>query len=167
MGSKYDVRSARGGRGGVVTSAAAFWSAVATSPSGDPSSTQMQKVPAQPKPIDGFTRSVLPLDTLITSSPPRITPRKPHFAIFTPGTPAAGIINNTLAKPVILSPASLAKPSDLVAQLPRPTTKPPVALFPVADKPKHAKPFPVVRSDMMPLGRERLQELISRYQNSA
>jgi len=129
---------------------------MATSPNKDPTRAENHggKFPVQPKPNGGFTRSVLPLDTLTAPSPPRVAPRKPHLGKCEPGTPAAGIINNTLAKPVISSSASLAKSSNLVARRP-PTTSG------TAGKPKYTTPS--ARPGVTPLGRERLQELISRY----
>jgi len=132
---------------------------MAASPNKDPTQVKDRSgnFPVQPKPNGGFTRSVLPLDTLITPSPSsRVAARKPNLAKCDPGTPAAGIINNTIAKPVISSSASLAKSSNLVAQRHPANSE-------TAGKPKYTKPS--TRPDLTPLGRGRLQELISRYQN--
>lgn len=154
-----------------MTSAAAFWSGVAALPNGNPSSTRVKdrgRVAAvQPKPNNGFMKSVLPLDTLTTPSPPRATASKPHFTQASPASPAAGIISNALAKPVLSSSASLAKSSKLARQHPRMIIKPSAAPQPVPFRvTEYAKPLPpAARSDMTPLGRERLRELISRYQN--
>lgn len=195
------MKSARGGKGGIVASAAAFWSAV-SSPPAPSADNKLNHVlpPGQPKdrstPIDGkdakipqantgFRKSILPLDTLVSPSPPRrpIQSSAPHFANVTFGVPAAGLINGTVAKPVLSSSASLAKHSKLEigrsfdaasrnfagAKLKAVTSPPSPSSIPTSiSNPPSSQATDgqgLKRRDITPVGRDRLRELISRYQN--
>lgn len=196
---QYDVKSARGGRGGVVASVAAYWTSVSSPPPSSPTGNSPlgkkelpqpnsgQAPPTSsvrfkpPRPSNGFTKSVLPLDTLVQIHHPTprhaVPPPLPFLTKQNSKSLAETLLNETIAKPVLSSTASLARSSGPQAGLARR-----IALFdnggyayPPAGMPRRPLPQPGANANVIagadigrdggtPVGRDRLRELISRYQ---
>ncbi|KAF9519674.1 hypothetical protein BS47DRAFT_1387948 [Hydnum rufescens UP504] len=171
-GANHDVRSARGGRGGIVTSVASLWGNIpngpkeAIPPVEEPDGHSRHRVDAPQNINTGFKKSVLPLDTIRktadTQGPSpshpggKDRPEKPS-AMILKQPPLVGLVNGTVGRPVLSSAATLARP------MPRrvgPVTSP---LF---SQPQEQVLGARSRPENPPaVGRARLRELIERYQN--
>lgn len=110
--TRYDVRSARGGRGGQVTAIASLWTQQASSPP--------PTKPAPLKPAAAAAKKFTPTNTkpaaLQTTSTPRTT--SPAVADFgarrgkaTKSSSVPAVVSSSLATPMISTTASLARPS--------------------------------------------------------
>lgn len=151
---KYDVRSARGGRGGKVTHVASLWASVAAGNAGagnnavKPTVGVMKDVkgvviggsPANAKDVPIRGRPVPPSTTVAdakkSSGPPMLLPRKSSATFVTPSS--AGGHTAEKNRPQSKTPTPSSKPVP-----PKPTSKPktppPLATKP-APKPKPAPP---------------------------
>ena len=161
--TKYDVRSARGGRGGVVSSAAAFWSnmsPITEAPSKSGPSSKAPR-PLVPRKSIGFTKTVLPLDT-IKIKPRSPAPKTPSFQQRSAARalPVQEGINRTIPRPIFSSSASLARDSNLHRISPVAV----VPAFSSANPPSESPNGPIAAPRAIGLGRDRLRELISKYQ---
>lgn len=126
---KYDVRSARGGRGGKVAAVKAIWDGG--------KSSQPTKPPTKPKPtFDKNTTTTTTTKTVPISKPtppqvPSLSSKpkpKPHTPVnhnrLAPTTPLRAIISSSHAIPTISSTASLARPISSSSSSPKPKPKP-------------------------------------------
>jgi len=153
-GPKYDIRSARGGRGGVVTSVAALWASIQTT-EGDAASPTV--VPAKstspPNPVAPVPARTRPSETPWTKYQQSPLNSRPNRVTKSLADPAA--VNGTLARPYLSSTASLARP-----------VKP--AGAPASPKPEvqpNAKRTGPLTNEQQGLGQARLRDLINKYQN--
>ncbi|KAG8905349.1 hypothetical protein FRB99_000177 [Tulasnella sp. 403] len=161
----YDVRSARGGRGGVVSAVTALWENTAVNnpakgptpgpaaPAGKPRPPPIFKVPMIP------ASASAPTGLADYRKPP--APRSPNQLL----SPAE--INGTIAKPVLSSAASLVRP------IPRRATGdgPPPPRIPTSPsapriRSQPASPQAEPQSPRIGVGQLKLKELIAKYQNA-
>lgn len=170
---KYDIRSARGGRGGRVTSVAALWSSLATQentnpqvkPSHIPSENPQSRPQTKPHPaVSSPTPIRKTPEVLGNLNVADLTQRRARM-VKSASVPA--VVSSSLATPVISSTASLARP--IKSQYPK-QSYPAVATnfstnlspsTPPGIKQHGAKP--VVSGDLA-VGQTRLKELIKKYQ---
>lgn len=151
--SKYDVRSARGGRGGVVTSVTALWSNM--SPTAGMPMGERKDPPRQSRLSTGFSTPVANHKSDRPQARSPSTPSPPNLlqaANKAKPTSSPGVINRTLGRPVLSPAASLdpamlrSKPaSSPVEQMERPTVPP-------------------YKSEQL-FGQAKLRDLIRKYQN--
>jgi hypothetical protein len=180
-GPKYDVRSARGGRGGVVTSVAALWASVVAeemeNAKGHPP-PPLSKLPPPlkiGKSLPTIGEPIHPQDPLKESleaygaTPTHPSPPDPRPAAdandprpVRRGHIAPIVVNGTIAKPVLSTSASLARP------IPRPP--PPVerqkflASIPESSTDNRAG-APKAGVPDLQFGQAKLRDLIKKYQN--
>lgn len=173
--SKYDVRSARGGKGGIATSVAALWSSLAEQNNEDPPpKPAVRNAAKRPAILDVGKASATPAkesnrsfnrpsDANSSGSCSTVAaepqPPEPRNGIKAASVPA--VIVPSLAKPHISSTASLARP----ALSPSPRPKPP-SLSPLLDENPFAKPQTPAQGDLA-FGQARLKDLIKKYQEAA
>ncbi|KAI0064947.1 hypothetical protein BV25DRAFT_214971 [Artomyces pyxidatus] len=163
--AKYDVRSARGGRGGKVSSVAAIWASGGTPAKPDlvaPAAKPLPRdiPPAKPKALLGMAKvkpgmgPIGPLRTSPLSSP------SPFSAAKATSSPAA--VSSSLASPMLSSTASLSLPA-LKRDRPAPRVPPPVVEVRAVETGKTATP-PVKTGADLAFGQARLRDLIKKYQ---
>ncbi|KAL6307465.1 hypothetical protein BKA93DRAFT_727408 [Sparassis latifolia] len=182
---RYDIRSARGGRGGKVTAVAAIWA----------SATQQQDNNSKPvvkhsgvslaKTLDlGKTPTMKPLPqkSLPLSEPPKppsnaklslapIRPRETKAAPavdisakrgrMTKASTSPAAVSSSLATPMLSSTASLARPTPPLSD--RNNLKLPTSI-PEMSRLKPSDPKPNTAKGELAFGQARLRELIKRYQ---
>ncbi|KAG8936080.1 hypothetical protein FRC02_004705 [Tulasnella sp. 418] len=156
---KYDVRSARGGRGGVVTALTSVWG-------NDAKNEITQPAIFAPRPKPSFKVPTLPGPTIAISSNSNGYPMRnyePRMALkASASTPAE--INGTVARPVISSAASLARPRPVVPEhggLLMASKSLPESIG--GDVRRGNKPH-TGSSPPVGVGRAKLRELIAKYQ---
>ena len=164
----YDVRSARGGKGGLVTSVTALWERGPGEP------TIAENLPLAPATAPFFKMPGLPA----SASHPRMTPQsgngpnRPDKSKVSPvfqSSASDPMINRTIAKPYLPSAASLVNPgrnppAAKVSLIPRSP--------PVQDSRKSLSPVKPAIPSSPPsstpgVGQARLRDLIAKYQNPA
>lgn len=162
--SKYDVRSARGGRGGVVTSVTSLWSnlgpgAGGSSPARPPVAQKALK--GSPRRLNvGFTTSNIIIDREHrpteeqTSVNPSAKIRPSPNLLKAAGQPKPGAINSTLGRPIISPVAPLSPELLRKSHGTRAVSRDPERL-----------PSTTQSKDQQAFGQARLQGLIRRYQN--
>ncbi|KAG8909340.1 hypothetical protein FRC01_007000 [Tulasnella sp. 417] len=194
LSQAYDVRSARGGRGGVVTAVTAIWEtkpdAGATAVSSDaadgtkqPAATRPQTKRKEPPvfkvPTIPASASVPALSQPGLATDNAIAVNKPGRAVdghrINRALPDPAAVNGTLAKPYLSSTASLANARQDPVPRPRPgisLDKP--ALLPVSQSAPQLRPGPVEPptspkpgAPPIGVGQAKLRELIAKYQNPA
>ncbi|KAF8526274.1 hypothetical protein BU17DRAFT_40645 [Hysterangium stoloniferum] len=193
--TKYDVRSARGGKGGIATSVAALWTSLAEENSGETSAPPVHK-PAKkatntppvkrpavldigkskPSPSAGTPRRAVasapitaPAPTPAPVSAPAPPAQVPRNAIKSTSAPATVIPSH--ATPQLSSTASLARP--IISRSPR--VKPPSlsptledgADFKESEGPGRISSPPPPPLREMAFGQARLKDLIKKYQQAA
>jgi hypothetical protein len=160
--AKYDVRSARGGRGGQVAAVTSIWQNVAGNPASGPPVALASQVPQQYTAPGGLT----PITTKLASQTDRNTPASPLMAS-SPGVVKSAsvpaMMHSTAAVPILSSSASLARP------LGGPGVRTRKMTFP-ASIPESQSDDLLVRRTSQPtqdiaVGQMRLKELIGRYQS--
>lgn len=181
---RYDIRSARGGRGGIVTAVAAIWASATTTQSSVeqvPQLSQPELVIAQPCPVK---QVIHPAPFRAKANPPHaksagraLSP--PEHEALTP-TPTANlstkrakmiksssvpaVLSSSLATPMLSSTASLARPSPMGDKVK--TRLPPI--LPGSGSGLEAKqvppPKPLSPPNELAFGQARLRELIRKYQ---
>ncbi|KAG9039370.1 hypothetical protein FRB95_010658 [Tulasnella sp. JGI-2019a] len=173
---RYDIRSARGGKGGVVTSVTSLWENNAattkketpvTPPKVNATKSPVFKVPALPA---SASQLVLSQPALLTSpTKPKVKETSPQRISSATSDPA--VINGTMAKPFISSVASLVRagprgrsfdtnmgviPESISTPQFRSRSRDPVS---PSQKPNATPPLQGV-------GQAKLKELIAKYQNA-
>jgi hypothetical protein len=187
---KYNVKSARGGRGGRVTAVASIW-AEASKKAGGVKPAQPKTTAAvttsTPKPQDarGFaSRGRPPAKKEDSPPPPPRVPRAPFgLGVAAAATPSSPALSSSIARPVLSSTASLAHPPGARARARAPSPTAPPAAVPVS----HSTPSPQPQTQPQPaatgwraplvsgaglkadlaFGQARLRDLIRRYQGQA
>jgi hypothetical protein len=109
---KYDIRSARGGRGGKVTSVAAIWSSLAVQQEQTTKENPVKKRNApvsRPAPLSK-PRVLLPTVTEASQSTAVKVTASTARAKVNKGLSVPAVISSSLATPVLSSTASLARP---------------------------------------------------------
>ncbi|KAI0050531.1 hypothetical protein FA95DRAFT_1581211 [Auriscalpium vulgare] len=156
--AKYDVRSARGGRGGKVTSITALWANDSPKvPAPDKAGNFKDTAPAsKPKPLASVPKVKATAGPLSTPSP--------LGAAKATSSPAA--LSSSLATPMLSSTASLSRPTTapkaVVQRLPVVTEAPPAST--------PAPPAPTLMKGLaadFAFGQARLRDLIRKYQGQA
>lgn len=188
---RYDVRSARGGRGGKVTAVAAIWaSALQSTATAESPRTQTPRpvVPAKiAKPTPFVAPSVEKTREVKAPPPrPRTAERLPRHA----GTPShnndttskmparrakvvksasvPAVVSSSLATPTISTTASLARPAALTTHTNRPPLKTQISSgIPEVVSPKPSVAAAAAVKGEMAFGQARLKELIKKYQGQA
>lgn len=172
--ARYDVRSARGGRGGKVTAVAAIWAQAANQ---KPAIPPPKSPPPAPRRLTEWNKT--PLKTSKSSSPlsqssetvneskPRATPASPaaelaaRRVMLSKSSSVPAVVSSSLATPMLSSTASLARPSPKLTKF--------------APSPAVIQEIPEVKSNSNPnakappkhelaFGQARLRELIKKYQ---
>ena len=184
--ANYDVRSARGGRGGQVTAVAAIWASQAQITREQNKSPPPIKPPKSNKAIPKYL-SPQPTKPALSRTPPAIT-RSPtnHLSIASPpasfsaanltekrakmikATSVPAVLSSSLATPMLSSTASLARPSPPLMDRVKFGNK----LLPTVAETRptlDGQPEPKSTSSPAPkgelaFGQARLRELIKRYQ---
>ncbi|EIW84282.1 hypothetical protein CONPUDRAFT_142629 [Coniophora puteana RWD-64-598 SS2] len=176
---KYDVRSARGGKGGKVTEVALLWASktkdgeappnrARSTPSATPRNAHARKFQPTPMPMRISGKS--PLSNASTNTavlpkgqlPSEKQPRPPKSAT----SPA--VISSSHATPMLSTTASLAKVSS-VSATPRKAPAFPETISELPSKVPSApavSPKPARSSGNMAFGQARLRDLIKKYQGS-
>lgn len=171
--ARYDVRSARGGRGGKVTAVAAIWAQTGSQPILAP---VPKATPPPPKRLTSWNKGPSTPSPLSQPSPPNIS--KHHSLATTPSSPAAdlaarrakmakspsvpAILSSSLATPMLSSTASLARPFPQVNL--KPITFPPTIQEAQEVRTSSAEPKSSPRKELA-FGQARLRELIKKYQS--
>jgi len=173
---KYDVRSARGGRGGRVTAVASIWA----SQTGD--QVNVKQAPAVQKPLRNGT-PVKPVTKPPAKTPPKVShpdhasvPPDPSSADLTArrarlaksqSVPAA--ISSSHATPILSSTASLARPTPLPDRRKTPVKLPPTISDsqPEMSQPASRANKPQSVAGDLAFGQARLRDLIRKYQGQA
>ena len=169
----YDIRSARGGRGGKVTSVAAIWASGGQGGGDKTPVAHPREVKPRPTPVP---RAPVPREAVaradkVQTKPPKSSPLanpKPSGdvshrrakAIKANSVPA--VISSSLATPTLSSTASLARP-------PRVVEKPKLDAFPttiqeVEERVTSPPPAKAAPKTELAFGQARLRELIRKYQ---
>ncbi|KAG9015699.1 hypothetical protein FRB90_004392 [Tulasnella sp. 427] len=187
----YDIRSARGGRGGVVTAVTAIWetkpgAGATDDPLDVPRETPPPRLQVKKKEPPVFKVPTVPasaslpvlsqpgLDTENAMSAERPGRVEDGQRIHHRALPDPAAINGTLAKPYLSSTASLAKVRLDPGPRPRPLAalgKP--ALLPVSQSAPQLRPSAIELTTTSPkpgappmgVGQAKLRELIAKYQN--
>ena len=169
---KYDIRSARGGRGGQVTAVAAMWA----------------KATAQNKDIDSKPKGVLPKERFILQTKPNPPPLPPKNA----ATPFSGptklidlsrnpvrpvvkslsvpaVVSSSHATPTLSSTASLARPPPVSPGHRNFNVRPSPSLPEVSSNRRSPVKLSGTRSTGgdLAFGQARLRDLIKKYQGQA
>ena len=168
---RYDVRSARGGRGGQVTAVAAIWAAQATGK--QPAAVKATSPP--PKRLTQWGKTPSTPSPLSQSS---AKPQRPNPVPPSPGTHGGdlgakraklaksssvpAVVSSSLATPMLSSTASLAKPSPVAK--PRTFQLPTTILENDTRNSKAADTKPPPPPKELVFGQARLRELIKKYQ---
>ena len=193
---KYNVKSARGGRGGRVTAVASIW---AEASKGGAAAAAPKVLPPKPKPKpkashpDLFiSRGRAPTPAKSEDAPARAPAQRALFGlgVAAAATPSSPALSSSIATPVLSSTASLAQPpgaprtrarARAITPMPEPETE--SAPVPVADSRRSPSPqlqqqqqqqgwkAPLVsgaglKADLA-FGQARLRDLIRRYQGQA
>ena len=172
--TKYDVRSARGGKGGITTSVAALWTSLAQEGGKDnqakhPTKPVTRKAVTHPAFLDvGKTKP----STAFTGAPPGATsdntprtepstkqPPQPRNVVKSASVPA--IVVPSHARPYLSSTASLAHPIETLFS----KAKPPMLSSTLSSSDTSYKVPPVIPRDIA-FGQTRLKDLIKKYQQS-
>lgn len=175
--TKYDVRSARGGKGGITTSVAALWTSLAQEEKDHPPKRSTKPVtrkavtyPAfldvgKSKAPPAFTEASSTTTSDGTPTPLSPTPQLPQPPNFAKSASVPAAVVHSHARPHLSSTASLARPPE--TSFPR--AKPPLLSSTLSESisvniPKKVSPaFP---RDMA-FGQARLKDLIKKYQQPA
>ncbi|GJE85644.1 arrestin-N domain-containing protein [Phanerochaete sordida] len=171
---RYDVRSARGGRGGKVTAVAAIWAQAsdqkpAVSPPKSPPPPSKKLVDWSKTPLRApLSPSPLSLSSESTSdSKPRTTPASPaaelaaRRAKLAKSSSVPAVLSSSLATPMLSSTASLARPAPKLSPV-VPTRPPVIQEIPeIKSNGADAKAAP---KRELAFGQARLRELIKKYQ---
>ncbi|KAI0696451.1 hypothetical protein BC835DRAFT_1414282 [Cytidiella melzeri] len=189
---RYDVRSARGGKGGIVTAVASIWTSQTNGESSSkPESPLGHRRPSSihpmvnPSPLNNGS-GVPPMFAKAVSQPVRPAPPLKHSTSTSPSTPTPtrhspsaelaarranmaksssvpAVVSSSLAAPMLSSTASLAKPRPTMDKMRFKSKLPPT--ISEMSSPQDAKP--VVSSkpqNELAFGKARLRELIQKYQ---
>ena len=152
--TKYDIRSARGGRGGQVTSVAAIWSSLAS---------QQEVSSNLPKRKDVMPRK--PRVTMPTVAENHAFKADLPLTNVNKAVSVPAVLSSSLAIPVLSSTASLARPISSDNTRPIPLLKPDFLkesnLIRTSDK--HPQHNAYVSKDLV-FGQARLKDLIKKYQ---
>ncbi|THH01687.1 hypothetical protein EW026_g1056 [Hermanssonia centrifuga] len=170
----YDVRSARGGRGGKVTAVAALWASAAQKPSDLSPSPSARSTPrpqlAKPVVSKKINTNASPLTTSANTAEFKTLADRPsplpqeaaqetnHRRPRTKATSLPAIMSSSLATPMLSSTASLAKPPPALGDRIRLQNKLPPTISESSAPPK------VPPKTEMAFGQARLRELIKKYQ---
>ncbi|CAL1715767.1 unnamed protein product [Somion occarium] len=177
--SRYDIRSARGGRGGKVTAVAALWASQAQVAKEDSRSPPPIKPPKLDKPMLKFIASQPEISPSIPTPRPARTPvnlqstsnQQTAFSAANPSekrvkmiksSSVPAVVSSSLATPMLSSSASLARPSPALGE----RTKLVNNLLPtVTENRSESSPLkkPAPKGELA-FGQARLRELIKRYQ---
>lgn len=160
LDTKYDVRSARGGRGGKVTSIAAIWQSLATKDEHVPAPPKVNIAPgeipriAPPIKFSSPVKRTLRPERHDNVSANDLSNRHGRMAK-APSVPA--VISSSLATPVLSSTASLARP------IPSESQKYSNIVAPTQDHSTAYTPKSLSNGDFA-FGQARLKDLIRKYQ---
>ena len=184
---RYDIRSARGGKGGKVTTVAAIWASAAQQPdksetpkAASPSKkaaskTSPQDVP-KPSPRSPLARNtragVFAANGDFHSRPTSAADLTARRARAIKATSVPAVVSSSLATPMLSSTASLARPAPAITDRYKANklniarlTEVQTSLPSVKEDPPSAK-TPVAKGELA-FGQARLRELIRRYQGQA
>lgn len=169
---RYDVRSARGGRGGKVTQVAAIWASQQSS-TPQPSTPVPKAKPPPPKKLTHWSKApVSPSPLSQSSSANKDKPSTTAPSSASPGDLSArrakmvksssvpAVVSSSLATPMLSSTASLARPSPKVS--PKPATLPPTIEENISDV--NTPDMKSLPKKELAFGQARLRELIKKYQ---
>ncbi|KAF8896634.1 hypothetical protein BD779DRAFT_1496977 [Infundibulicybe gibba] len=181
---KYDIRSARGGRGGQVTAITSIWASGALndsrSPSKSPHKPPTPRFPS-PKPVNPTNK---PLTSTKIHTPIRAGAEPKFFDLagkrtrpIVKSASVPAIVSDSHAIPTLSSTASLARPPHTQYKARTPTKVPSAIPEDQPDsgkaresattmKPPSAKPTPTLPGDLA-FGQARLRDLIKKYQGQA
>ncbi|OBZ72563.1 hypothetical protein A0H81_07416 [Grifola frondosa] len=184
---RYDIRSARGGKGGIVTAVAAMWASAAQATekpdSSRPAKTNQPRripdtkaqVPTNPprkpvRPVPKPTRTTPSAAVApAVSKPVSTTDFSARRARMIKSSSVPAVVSSSLATPMLSSTASLARSSPVSNGRSKPNIKLPPTISEAAPstevKPSSVKP-PPTKGDLA-FGQARLRELIKRYQGQA
>lgn len=162
---KYDIRSARGGRGGKVTAVASIWASGAISDS---------KPKNPPKPLSNGKSPLLLNRTQLTAPEPKLLDFAGNQGVTRPvfkSTSVPASISSSHATPTLSSTASLARPSPPPNKAKSPIKLPPTISEGRAESGKiQAGPKvatkPTTPGDLA-FGQARLRDLIKKYQGQS
>ncbi|CAK5269943.1 unnamed protein product [Mycena citricolor] len=163
---KYDIRSARGGRGGRVTAAKEIWASGAVFDKA--ASAQQKQKPAIPPPPTSKTAAKPTAPTPKSSSPvPPTIPKviSPRSPLAKPGA-SVPAVSSSYARPTISSTASLARPVVAAAGSGDPAWKR-VGRGVAAGPVKMPDEATTSKKPELAFGQARLRDLISKYQTQA
>ncbi|TFY83918.1 hypothetical protein EWM64_g96 [Hericium alpestre] len=168
--AKYDIRSARGGKGGRVTAVTAIFGSAATTNETDKQTVKpmprsvppAKRTPATPAPA-GKHRAFLDLPRPKAVSTPRKTsPGSTPVLGPTKGTSVPAVISSSHATPMLSSTASLARPA-MPQRKERAAPQPTIPEVPVVGRVASPPPAKAKRENLM-FGQARLRDLIKKYQ---
>jgi hypothetical protein len=169
---RYDVRSARGGRGGQVTAVAALWAAQAT---GKQPSTPLKAGPPAAKKLTQWNKALPTLSPLSQAS--AVNAHAPRTSLSTPGSlgdvttkraklvkssSVPAVLSSSLATPMLSSTASLAQPSPVAS--PKVMDLPPTIQENIDARSSGATDSKASPKKELAFGQARLRELIKKYQ---
>ncbi|KAG8716371.1 hypothetical protein FRC12_020506, partial [Ceratobasidium sp. 428] len=155
--AKYDVRSARGGKGGQVTAVASIWQNAV-----NPTTEAARPAPKQQATLAGLA----PIETRVTSQVDRTIPSSPLMVSsrgIVKSTSVPTVVYPATAVPVLSSSASLARP------LGGPGARARQMTFPTSIPESQSDDTLMRRTSQPPrdiaVGQARLKELIGKYQS--
>lgn len=175
---KYDIRSARGGRGGKVTSVASLWASLASQSEIPPTAAaKANEKPAIRKPMTKPTRkpASAPSQRMIPQARPPANARKSNSletnvadltarrAKMIKSASVPAVVSSSLATPMLSSTASLARPLPPLAK--SSTTRLPPVLETNAQSGRSATKQ--ASGAELNFGQARLKELIKKYQQGS
>lgn len=169
---KYDIRSARGGRGGKVTAVASIWASGALG--SDPKPREIAKTTPDPSSTPKPTRA--PIKSLLSSGPSTGEPKLVELAgkrtrpvVKSSSVPA--MISSSHATPTLSTTASLARPAPHRV---KPSVKVPTTITEThsegVGRAQAAKMTPLKTANSggdLAFGQARLRDLIKKYQGQA
>ncbi|KAI0766786.1 hypothetical protein BC629DRAFT_1596287 [Irpex lacteus] len=191
--ARYDIRSARGGKGGIVTAVASIWAEQLNGQTSSPAEraparlrSQNTKSPSNssPKPnmlspssqvhknsipISRPVPSATKLSSPATTSTPTLTRSSPSAELaarrakMIKSSSVPAVVSSSLATPMLSSTASLSRPKPTTENMRFKTKLPPT----ISEAPSTADAKPVVSpkpQNELAFGKARLRELIQKYQ---
>ncbi|KAH7884831.1 hypothetical protein F5I97DRAFT_1507385 [Phlebopus sp. FC_14] len=167
---KYDVRSARGGRGGKVTQVASLWAAKTRAAE---AAAKQNTTPAPPRPIRKPVPTVVkpvakrssPVSATTTDGPVNMKNGVEKRTKPAKATSVPAVVSSSHAVPMLSSTASLARVP--TANSAKPSHLPPMISETISDirsLPKSPSPRPGRQLGDLAFGQARLRDLIKKYQ---
>ncbi|KAJ3923721.1 hypothetical protein F5877DRAFT_30769 [Lentinula edodes] len=187
---KYDIRSARGGKGGRVTAVAAIWASGSVGASGKkPTATSPLSTPHPPgksskaigKVTSPFSVPKFPVSVSSSSSSAsgdgisgqRTTPTRRNVGVGVgvkvASTPVPAVISSSYAKPALSTTASLSRPTTAASRASPVKVPPTISEFPSEVRLESKSSDPTsnktyTHGEHLAFGQARLRDLIKKYQ---